>query len=271
MATRDPDFPLVAHFTEYHVRLQASGTLGQAGGNEIWTMGCKIVCTAAGAPTVPAVPTQADVQDVANAGLAAFSGLITATGGGSTPEAALISDDVVLTEVKAYAVGPDNHADTALQTVYLFPAAPVKGGAAPDAANVLTGRLPYSVSTVITFKGDLYRKGLAAFGRIYLPGANIFNSGASGGGRMLPLVNGLMDPFSVAAFAAAGAAFVHTINNAVIVGQNIKRVSNVAVTSKLQSLVRWQPVTIVDVDNRPDTVRRRSNKISGRGKVTIAV
>ena len=88
---------------------------------------------------------------------------------------------------------------------------------------------------------------------------------------MLPLVNGLMDPFSVAAFAAAGAAFVHTINNAVIVGQNIKRVSNVAVTSKLQSLVRWQPVTIVDVDNRPDTVRRRSNKISGRGKVTIAV
>ena len=269
MATRDPDFPLVAHFTLPYVRLQASGTLGQAGGNEIWTMGVKVVCTAAGTPTVPEIPSQADVQDVANAGLAAFTGLIQSSSGGATSEAGLVSDDVSLTEVKAYAVGPDSHADVTLQTVYAFPGAPVKGQAKPDATNTTLGRLPYAVSTVITFRGSLYRKGLAAFGRIYLPGANIYTD--AGGGALLPLTNGRMDPFAVAAFAAAGAAFVHTINNAVITGQALKRVANVGSSTKLQSLVRWQPVTIVDVDDRPDTVRRRQNKIGGRGKVTIAV
>ena len=271
MATRDPDFPLVAHFTEPHVRLQASGTLGASGGNELWTMGIKVVCTAAGTPTTAEIATQQDVQDVADAGLAAFTNLIRATGGGTSAEAGLVSDDVALTEIKAYVVGPDNHADITRQTVYEFPATPVKGQATPDATNTTCGRLPYSVSTVITFRGPDYRKGLAAFGRIYVPGANIFNSGAAGGGRLLPLVDGLMDPLSVAAFAAAGAAFVHTINNAPITGAFLKRVANVAVTTKQQSLVRWQPVTVVDVDNRPDTVRRRGNKIGGRGKVSIDV
>lgn len=267
MATRDPDFPLVPHFTEPHVRLQASGTLGQSGGNEIWTMGVKIVCTAAGTPTVPAIATQADVQDVADAGLAAFTNLIRA--GGGVEVQGLISDDVSLTEVKAYAVGPDNHADVALQTVYEFPGAVVHGTANPSVANPINGRQPYAVSVVVTFRGALYRKSLAAFGRIYLPGANIYNSG--GGGNPLPLVDGLMNAQTVNAFAVAGAAFVHTINNAPITGTYLKRVANVGTTTKQQSLVRWQPVTIVDVDSRPDTVRRRQNKIGGRGKVTIAV
>lgn len=269
MATRDPDFPLVAHFTEPHVRLEASGTLGQSGGNEIWTMGVKVMCTAVGAGDTPVIASQADVQDIANSGLAAFANLIGSPGAGGGAEGALISDDVALTEVKAYAVGPDNHADSARQTVYVFPSAPVKGKASPDPTHPTIGRLPYAVSSVITFRGDLYRKGLAAFGRIYLPGANVYNSG--GGGNPLPLVDGLMDPQAVAAFAAAGAAFIHTINNAQVSTQLLHRVANVATTTKQQSLVRWQPVTIVDVDSRPDTVRRRQNKIGGRGKVTIAV
>jgi cytochrome c5 len=269
MATRDPDFPLVPHFTEPHVRIQASGTLGQGAGNEIWTMGCKVVCTAAGTPGVAEIPDQADVADCAAAGLEAFAELILNSGGGGGPEGALVSDDVAITEVKAYAVGPDNHADVTRQTEYRFPTGPTKGGAAPDATNTTLGRNPYATSVVVTFRGTQFRKGLAAFGRLYIPGANVFASG--GTGALKPLQSGLMDPVTVNAFAVAGAAFIHFINNAQITGQLLKRVSNVATTTKLQSLVRWQPVTIVDVDSRPDTVRRRQNKIGGRGKVTIAV
>lgn len=269
MATRDPDFPLVAHFTEPHVRIQASGTLGQAGGNEIWTMGVKVICTAAGTPTVPEIANQQDVADCADAGLVAFEGLISGASAGGGPSAALISNDVNLSEIKAYAVGPDNHADITRNTEYRFPAGPFPGFAKPSAGMETVGRLPYAVSVVVTFKGALYRKGLAAFGRIYLPGANI-NCSVTGG-PPVPLNNGLMDPTVVNAFAVLGAAFVHTINNHVITGPLVKTLANVAVTSKNQSLVRWQPISIVDVDNRPDTVRRRQNKISGRGKVTIAV
>ena len=269
MATRDPDFPLVAHFTEPHVRLQASGTLGSNGGNEIWTVGMKVVCFSQATPTFPDIATQADVADVANAGLTAFTNLLASGTGGGGVTAALISSDVALTEVKAYAVGPDNHADSARQTEYRFPAAPVTGQAGPTANFPNNGRFPYAVSVVVTFKGALYRKSLAAFGRIYLPGANI--SADLAGAAPKALVNGLMDPGTVQGFVTAGAALVHTINNAPITGTLLKVVANVGTTVKMQSLVRWQPVTIVTVDNRPDTVRRRQNKIGGRGKITIAV
>lgn len=269
MATRDPDFPLVAHFTDYHVRVQASGTLGQSGGNETWTMGCKVMCTAPGAPSQPVVPTQSDVADIAAAGLAAFSGLIrSGISGGTTTAAGLISDDVALTEVKAYSVGPDNHANSNVNTVYDFPSAPVKGTCHPDGTHTTLGRETYSQAVVITFRGDQFRKGQGAFGRIYLPGANVHATNAP---DPLPLVDGLMDPVTVAGFAAAGAAFVHTMNNAQISTNTIHTLVNLSVSKVLQSSVRFQPVTIVDVDNRPDTVRRRSNKIGGRGKITIAV
>ncbi len=269
MATRDPDFPLVAHFTEPYVRVQASGTLGQAGGNEIWTMGIKIICTAAGTPTVPEIAAQQDVSDCADAGLVAFTNLIQSNTGGGGPQAGIVSNDVALTEVKAYAVGPDSHADITRQTEYRFPAAPVVGGAQPDASGAVTGRMPYAVSVVLTFKGALYRKGLAAFGRIYLPGANVFADPAGRGPQ--PLVNGLMGAGTTNSFAVVGAAFVHTINNHVITGPLIKTMANVGSSKVNAGLVRWQPISGVTVDDRPDTVRRRQNKIGGRGKVTIAV
>jgi hypothetical protein len=249
--------------------VQASGTLGSGGGNEIWTMGVKVVNTAAGSPTVAEIPTQADVADAAEAGLAAFQGLISSSAGAGGALGGLVSDYVLLKEVKAYAVGPDNHADITRQTEYRFGVAGDHGIAAPNASDPMGGRLPYSVSVVITFRGALYRKQLAAFGRIYIPGANIFATSIANSPH--PLVDGLMDPDTVAGFAAAGAAFIHTVNNHVITGALIKRVANVAVVKDLQSRVRWQPVTEVDVDSRPDTVRRRQNKISGRGKVTIQV
>lgn len=268
MATRDPDFPLVAHFTMPHIRVQASGTLGNGQANESWTMGFKVIATASGTPGVPEIPNQQDVQDAADAGLAAFSGLIVAQS--VNVAGALVSSDVELTEVKSYAVGPDNHADITLQTVNVFPSGgpPVIGKWDPSTGgSSVAGRLPYSVAVCVTLRGDSFRKGVGALGRFYIPGANIF---AGGGGAAAPLVHGLMDPGTVGAFATAGAAFVNTFNQHAFTGPLNKKMANVGVVTLDQSRVRWQPVSQVIVDSRPDTVRRRSNKIGGRGKVIIA-
>lgn len=262
MTTRDPDFPLVPHYTIPHVRLQASGTLGANTGNEIWAMGLKFICTAAGAPTVPVAPAQADVDEIADAGMTAFTTLIKSVLAGATGAGALFPTDVKLTETKAYAVAADNHADPALQTTYRFPLALVEGQGD-------NGFNPYSVAIVISFAGDLFRKGLAAHGRIYLPNPEI---GATAAGAVpIRLGDGRMSAETVTGFANAGKTLIQTLKSASPTTNLVHVPSMVGVSKVNAGLARWQPITHVLVDDRPDTVRRRSNKLGGKGKVTTTI
>lgn len=262
MATRDPDFPLVPHFTIPHVQVQVSGTLGAAGADEIWAMGMKMMCHAVGTPGVPVQPSQEDVNEIADAALEAFAELILYLAPGTTAESGLVSSDVSLTESKAYLVGADNHADVTLQTAYRFPTGPVVGHAPP-------GQDPYAVACVLSFTGDSFRKGLAAHGRVYVPGANIHVSSTSTTG--LSLVAGLMSPESVGIWSAAGGALIQKLKSASPTTNLVHVPVMVGVSKVNQGLARWQAISHVIVDNRPDTVRRRQNKLGGKGKISTQI
>jgi len=266
MATRDPDFPLVPHFTLPHIRIALSGTLGQGAGNEVWTMGYKILCHVAG-QTTPEIPNTADLEDAADIALTSATALIQA---GPSQLGGLFSDDVALTQAKATAIGPDNHIDVSKPTVFRHPAAPVRGIAKPSAGFPTLGRNPYAVAVVATLTGSVLHRGPGTYGRFYLPGPNIFADNVGQG--ELPLIDGLMQPATVLAFTTALGTFVNAqqavgVNN----GTFGREMVNMSVNKLDQAAVRYQPVTMVSVDNRPDTVRRRQNKLSGRGKQSTAV
>jgi hypothetical protein len=262
MATRDPDFPLIPHYTQPHVKVAWSGTSGQGAGNELWVMGVKVGKTQAGSATlVP--PLQEDVDQIAAEANTAMTAFISA-GAGPT---ALFSDDVSYTACKATAIGTNNLLDPTLKTKFVDPPAPVRGKANPTAENPVEGRLPYAVSIAVTLLGDRFARGPGTYGRFYLPMPNIHANTASAG-PSLPLVDGLMQAGTVTAFAGQAANLITGLKS-VAASQNgfYYGVFNISVSKVGLAESRFCPIIHVTVDSRPDTVRRRQNKIGGRGKV----
>jgi hypothetical protein len=248
--------------TLQHVRITASGTLGAGGGNEIWSCAHKVALVTDGAPTVPVAATAADLTEIMTSAAAAWTEAIT-IGFGAGIVASPFSDNVAITLVKASAVAVDGHDDPALSPATYDITASNRGGAPAASTTTQQGQIPYSVAVCVTFRGDLFLRGAAALGRIYFPGPNLYNAALGGAPRNM--VDGLMHPDSVGGFLVAAGHILTSIKATTLTsGKNVVP-ANIS-TSAAAGGVRWQPITKFIVDNRPDTVRRRSNKIGGLGK-----
>ena len=223
-------------------------------------------CTIESDPLVLAIPSQDDIQLAAETAVTAFSALISSDVGGG-PQAGLVSNWAALTEVRAASVGNDSHRPSNRNTVIIDLPTPVRGVAPTTGGSNVQGQIPYQVAVVATFRGDLYTRGIAAYGRFYLPVPNIVSDPA--GTSQTQLVDGLMAAGTVTKFANAFALFLKTMHVTELGANVFQRPVNVG-SSTTQSLVRWQDITAVSVDNRPDTVRRRSNAISGQGEVRVS-
>jgi hypothetical protein len=249
-----------------HVKLTCQGSLGSGSGNEIWSCGIKVGLAASGSPNTLVAPSQQDVDDLALIGLDAWEGLITLGDPGDA--GALFSEWAGVLAVRTAAVGADGHDDPALHSTYAFPT-DIVNGHAPVGLDSLGGNTPYQCAVVATFRGPTFRRGAAANGRIYLPVPNLWNNPDAN--SPLPMVDGAMAQASTAAFAVAVAGFVTRINTQVPLGSGkIKNVCNISTSAAIDG-IRFQHVSQVVVDNRPDTVRSRSNKIDGLGKQVVAV
>lgn len=249
-----------------HVRLSAEGILGSGGGNEIWSCSTKLVLRSDGVSNVPLAATAADLDEISTAGLAAWSTFIVSGVAGGGTFAGLFSQNVGLTHVKAASVAVDGHDDPALDSNIADANPVVRGTAAANAAGSYAGaywNMPYPVSLVCTMRGDLYRRGSAAYGRFFMPGPNL---SAASGGQGAGLINGLMGNETVMGFAEQCGLLLTTINGiSPLDSGKIVTVANIGASTAAAGL-RWQPVTTVTIDNRPDTIRTRSNKIGGQGK-----
>lgn len=254
-----------------HVRLSAEGTLGSGGGNEIWSCSTKVVLLADGASNVPVAATAQDLIDLSARGLAAWSAFIGGQIAGGVSSAYLFSGNVALVDVKAASVTVSGLDDPALDSNISDAVPPVRGGYVQGNAGQAGGaswNMPYPVSLVCTMRGNLFRRGSAAYGRFFMPGPNLsLSSSGIGAG----LVNGLMNAESVLGFAEKCGLLLSSINGpAALTSGKIAKVSNIG-SSTAEAGLRWQPVTSVTVDNRPDTIRTRSNKIGGQGKQDFVV
>jgi hypothetical protein len=240
-----------------HVRLVAQGTLGSTGaGNEIWSCGLKVGVAAAGDLSNLLAPTASDIQELGDSGLTAWVGLIhsQSSGSGTFPWFSPFSSDVQLVLVKTSAVtaaGPD---DQTIDSYLAFAPDNTRGyGAA--------GLAPYQTAVVASLHGDTYKRGAAANGRIYLPVPNlgVTNQPAV---AIDKLSNGLMALNAIDAFSRVVGQAIDKINATVLSSGHLPMVANIS-TSAAASGLRWQNVTKVSVDARPDTVRRRANALQG--------
>lgn len=252
-----------------HVLLTAQGSLGLAGGDEIWSCGLKIGLTASlgTGPLLPAL--QQDVDDISALGIAAWQTFIPAAGSGQY--SGIISDLVLLEGVKAAAKIASGKDDPTLNSVFTNTTTATRGNAPSDTSVKpwAVGSLPYSVAVAVTLRGDLWSRGSASHGRFYIPVPNIYVDPT--GTAPLALNDGLMTPASTGRLAARAAALVATLNTDLVLSSGkIAQVVNIGSSDDLAG-TRWQPITNVSIDNRPDTIRRRSNKLSGRGRVTVTI
>jgi hypothetical protein len=123
--------------------------------------------------------------------------------------------------------------------------------------------IPFSVALVATLRGSTFQRGAAAFGRIYLPLPNLTVSEAND--NWANMVDGQIANPGV--FAKAVARTLDSINSLVLTSGRKVMVANIS-TSEAAAGVRFQNVSRVICDNRPDTVRRRSNKLGGKNPIT---
>ena len=250
-----------------HLRVTASGTLGTGAGDEIWSCATKVGLTVSGSPDVLVAASQDDCDDMLISAVTGWTNLITKQATGTTGTSGkMFSDNVALTQVKVSPVVASGHDDPALHASS-FDITTGNRGLAPAASDTQEfGQLPYTVSVVATFKGATFPRGAAANGRIYLPCPNIFANAlfADAPARM---VNGLMSTVNDGPcdlFSQYVRDLLVELNGATLTSGKIPFAANISTSAALAG-IRWQPVFDVRVDSRPDTVRRRSNKISGRG------
>ncbi len=253
-----------------HVRVVASGTLGTTP-DEIWSCGLKVGLTLSGSPLTLVAASQDDVDEISLNASGDWQGFITWDYGTSHDAQGLISENCALTQVKAAAVVSSGHDDPALHSTITDITTANRGAA--HVAGQLYAQVPYSVALVATLLGDLYPRGAAAYGRFYIPVPNLWCHQTSAG--PLDMVNGLIDntvptASTAPAFANRAADLINQINGMTLTSGKVVQVANISTSAALAG-VRWQPITSVRVDTRPDTVRRRSNKISGRGFASALV
>jgi hypothetical protein len=237
-----------------HVRLVASGTLGTAGGNEIWSCGLKVVVADPGDISVPLAPTSSDLTQLATVGLVGWGNLL-----GNQVSGSLFSSDINLTACKASAVAANGKDDPLVSSVIADALTQLRGTVSP-------GVLPYSVAIAVTLTGATWKRGAAAHGRFYLPKPD----------GMGDLVNGTMPPAKTTAFARQAGKLLDHINSVgtgnpagqLLTSGRVVMVSNIS-TSAAASGLRWQNVNAVAVDSRPDTIRRRSNKLGGLASTIV--
>jgi hypothetical protein len=237
-----------------HVRLNATGTLGAGAGNEIWSCGHKVVLTAPGAPNVCTAPVASDLAELCVAASIAWAFFIAATPGGG-PFAGLFPTTVAMTEMKAAAVTASGHDDSTIDTH--FEAVTLARGAASNSD------IPYQVSLCATLLGDTFRRGSAAYGRMYLPSPNIYADPA--GISVQRLVDGIVHAQTTNGFAIETARVLSAVNATVLSSGKIPRCANIG-RSEDASGLRWQQITDVRFDSRPDTVRRRYSALQGVSK-----
>lgn len=252
-----------------HVLLTAQGSLGLAGGDEIWSCGLKIGLTETLGTGPLLAASQTDVDEISALSIAAWETFVPAAGSGQY--SGIMSDLVLLAGVKAAAKIASGKDDPTLASVFT-PAAPGTRGNAPSDTTVkawAVGSLPYSVAVAVTLRGPLFPRGSASHGRFYMPVPNIYVDPT--GTAPLALTDGLMAPASVSRLCARAAAMVATLNTDIVLSSGkVAQVVNVGRSTDAAG-TRWQPIDSVSIDNRPDTIRRRSNKISGRGRVTVTI
>nr|CRY96513.1 hypothetical protein [uncultured prokaryote] len=251
-----------------HVRLTAQGSLGLSGGNEIWSCSVKYGVWESGDPTTLIAPTQSDVDECANEGVTDWSAFIPHAGSGAL--SGICSDLVLLEGVKAAAVLASGRDDPALTSTFVSAAPGVRGNAPSDTSvhPWATGSIPYSVALAATLRGATYSRGSAALGRFYIPvpAINLSTTGTAADA----LVNGQMTPAVTTRFSEQAAALITALNTIVLPSGHLAAIVNIGSSTDLAG-IRWQKVDRVGVDNRPDTIRRRSNKIAGAGVVVTSV
>lgn len=249
-----------------HVRIEAVGTLGAASGNEIWSCSLKAGVAASGAPNLLIAPSDSDLNEYATIGASAWATLI----GTGTQDTALFSDFVNLTEVRATSIlstgkkNPDQ--ETAVVTV--------PGGQRGTATHVGStgnpgkGNVPYQVAIVCTLQGFQFTSGAASHGRFYLPVPNI--GADSTDSTYQAMTDGLMSVLTVTSFVDAVGPMLSSINSVVLSSGHLSSLQLIS-TSADAGGIRNQDVNTVTIDNRPDTIRRRSNKLGGAGKLSTLV
>lgn len=247
--------------TEPHVRLTAEGTLGAGSGNEIWSCSMKMILTDGVEGHGVLEPVQSDLDELALGGAVLWGAFI--RDADSFSGTSLFESVVRLAAVKATGVrASDGKNDPATNPAIAAPLIESRGGATNP-------RVVYQNSIVITFRGDTYVRGSAALGRIYLPCPNLVATTSHNGAAM---VDGLLDPGTVERFARSTSAFLTSLNspNQVLSSGRSHLVANIGKSNDAAG-TRHQAVTRVTVDNRPDSVRRRQNALSGRGVQSHAV
>lgn len=248
-----------------HVRLNVSGTLGPAGGNEIWSVGIKIGITAAGAPTVLIAPNQADVNDISVGAVGFWTSLITAQAA-NTDVQSYFSDNVAITQIKAAAVLATGLDDGNIATSITDVVAGNRGKASAASTVVQCGQVPYTVALVVTQRGATYLRGPAAYGRFYLPCPNLWLATVTATPRAMS--GGCIHPSTLDSLLSQARGTITAHNSLTLSSTHVPKVALISKTTGAVA-ARWQPVSRVTMDNRPDTVRRRSNKIGGLGVQSI--
>lgn len=249
-----------------HIKLTAFGTLGADPGVEIWSCTTKVVVSSGGDGGPPLAPTAADLTEVGS--IAAnrwsfFTGYATTFGSSGNPSA-MLTNDVHFAGLKASAIAASGRDDPGIGSQLFDSPAYVMGGAGPQ------GIVPYSVALKVTFRGATYLRGTASVGGFYLPVPNILYGS---GGSPSSLVDGAMTVDATTNFAKNVARYLVDPINALTALPTSGRRAIVANISKSTAAggLRWQKVTSVSVDNRPDTIRRRSNKLGSQGVIRQAV
>jgi hypothetical protein len=247
-----------------HVKLTAFGTLGAGAGNEIWSVGMKAVVVASGAPNVPLAPNAADLAALSSGAATAWATYIATTAWAASPGGGLFSDQVCLTAVKAAAVLTTGLDDPTLSSDITDVPANTRGKVVSDDADGWPGQVPFQVALCVTLKGDTYARKGAAYGRFYLPVPNLHVVSA----LVAPtrLLSGRMWPSSVAIHAAHVKILLDAVNAVAVSAGRDAYVANISQSTGSAGL-RFQKVSTIVIDDRPDTIRRRSNKLGGHNKV----
>lgn len=246
-----------------HIRMNAVGTLGLSGGNEIFSMGLKFpVQPAGGGGTI--TPTEADCLDLATQAGPIWRNFINQ----GTTFNAPFSEWMNLTEIRCTPVSATGIKVPGLDT-QVFTLSPSQRGTAPvgttgDDPGV--GQTPYQVALCVTMTGTVYSSGPASHGRFYLPVPNLGFDSASA--NYQHMVNGQMTVGATTSFAGICKTLLLNLDNIVLASGNVTDVSNISSSAGLVA-ARMQRVSTVSVDNRPDTIRRRSNNIAGQGRISI--
>lgn len=235
-----------------HLRWDITGTLGTPQANEIFSFGIKIGVIDSGGE--PAEITQGDVNGVLNA-----LGNATSTYFGSDT---MLYSDALMTRAYLSAITSTGARDPLIDTGIFDYGAGVPG----DVTRANDIPCPYQVAVAIGLRGATYASGRAATGRWFLP-APVLTAIAGGSGA--PFNEGQMDITVAAKFADAAVALLDAINQ--LAGAPSGQPTAILASNVPTGPVRWQAVSAVTVDCRPDTQRRRGDKLWNAPASTVPV